>query len=234
MKPLSRPVVLGLLLVMSAAAAQAIAGEPMRLDGSSDSTAERSFKQMMDAQEPDAQMQLATAMLQLNMAGVSSAEEMMADPELRNPSIARIREQVDGLTAEEIIALASGSGVETFIPGREPGIDAELLAPLSAGPVEWSLAGTTWLITSDVNGHISELKVQLDTDGRARILEPGAPAGRVSTWQQSADEFLLSLNDEFVAYRGRLEGQSLTGTAGNVNGTVWSWTAKQLDSSSAD
>jgi len=225
---------LGFLLVMSAAAAQAIAGEPTRLDGSSDSAAERSFKQMMDAQEPDAKMQLAMAMLQLNMAGVSSAEEMMADPELRNPSIARVREQVDGMSADEIIALASGSGVQTFIAGQEPGIDPDLLAPLSEGPVEWPLAGTVWLITSDINGHVSESKIQLDTGGRARILEPGAPAGQVNTWQQSADEFLLSLNDEFVVYRGRFDGQSLAGTAGNVNGTVWSWTARQLDRSTVD
>lgn len=231
MKPSIRTAVLGLLLVMSAATTDAIAKEPIRLDGSSDSAAVRSFKQMMDAR-PDARMHLAMAMLQLNMVGVSSAAEMMADPELRNPSIARVRDEVDGLTADEIIALAAATGVQTFMADEEPGIRADLLAPLSEGPAAWPLAGTTWLITSDINGHISDSTVQLGTDGDARVLEPDGRPGQVNAWQQSADEFLLSLNDEFVVYRGRLQGRSLAGTAGNVNGSVWSWTAEQLDPSS--
>lgn len=40
------------------------------------------------------------------MEGVSSAYEVVNDPELQQPSIERIREKVAGMTADEIIRLS--------------------------------------------------------------------------------------------------------------------------------
>ena len=227
--------VLAAVLAISATmgAGAALANDPIRIDGSSDQAAERSFRRMMQARDRDAQMQLAMAMLQINMAGVSSASEMLANPELRNPSITRIRGQVDGMTAEEMIALAAAGDIGGFIQGEEPGVAPGLLAPLEEGPVARPLAGTTWTITSDINGHISQSTVRLDAEGEAYLLEANADSDQKNTWQQSGDEFRLSINDEFVVYRGRMEGDALVGAAGNINGTEWTWTAEQENQSTA-
>jgi hypothetical protein len=52
------------------------------------------------------QQELMLAMIKLNMDGVQSAIDVAFDPGLQNPSVARIRDRVDGLTAEEFIELA--------------------------------------------------------------------------------------------------------------------------------
>ncbi len=226
-------IALASLLAISATISPRIASaaEPTRIDGSSDQAAERSFQKMMGERDRDAQMQLAMAMLQINMAGVSSASEMLANPELRNPSITRIRDRVDGMTAEEMIALAAAGDIGGFIQGEEPGIAPGLLAPLEEGPVVRPLVGTIWTITSDINGHISQSTVRLDAEGEAYLLEANADSDQKNTWQQSGDEFRLSINDEFVVYRGRMEGDALVGAAGNINGTEWTWTAEQENQS---
>lgn len=235
MKPILAVAFASLLAISATIAPRiAMAADPVRIDGSSDRAAERSFQKMMGKRDRDAQMQLAMAMLQINMAGASSASEMLANPELRKPSIMRIREQVDGMTAEEIVALAAAGGTRAFIQGQEPGIAPGLLAPLEEGPVVRPLVGTTWIITSDVNGHVSRSTIRLDAEGHARSLDADAKPGQADTWQQSGDEFRLSMNDEFVIYRGRLQGDSLGGTAGNVNGSEWTWTAEQAESVTTD
>lgn len=236
MKRTMRPLVPSLLaLVLGAASLAVQTAEPVRLDGSSDQAAERSFKAMLDASPRATQRELAMAMLKLNMAGVSSASEMLADPELRNPSIKRIRRQVDGRTAKEIIALAKeDSSATVFLQGQEPGIPAELLAPLPQGPVSRSLVGTTWKITTDINGHISHSTVRLDPEGRAHTLDADVDSGATSAWEQSADELLLTLNDRFAVYRGRLDGEGLSGTGGNINGSTWSWTAEPFKPATVD
>jgi len=187
---------------------------------------------MMGELDRDEQMALAMAMLQLNLAGVESASEMLANPELRKPSITRIREQVDGMTADEIVALAArSSDVTMFVQGEEPGIAPELLTPLESGPVSRSLAGTTWIITSDINGHTRHSVIRLDAGGKAHSLDANANPAQANTWEQSGGEFRLSLNDQFVIYRGRLDGDVLGGTAGNTNGSQWTWTAEETTSS---
>jgi len=216
-----------LAISVGTAADPAVAADQVRIDGSSDRAAQRSFEKMMLERDRDGQMQLAMAMLQINMAGVSSASEMLANPELRNPSVMRIRAQVDGMTAGEIIALAAAGDTRAFIQGKEPGISPRLLAPLEERPVARPLVGTIWTITSDINGHISQSTVRLDAEGHAYSLDAGANPEQANTWQQSGNEFRLSINDQFVVYRGRLEGDTLSGNAGNVNGSEWTWTAEQ-------
>lgn len=46
-------------------------------------------------------------MLKINMAGVQSAYDVVQSKDLQSPSIARIKDRVAGMTAEEIIALAN-------------------------------------------------------------------------------------------------------------------------------
>lgn len=79
---------------------------PVRIDATSDVTAEQSFARMLGQADREEQQQLAVAILKLNMDGVQSAYEVLADRELQSPSIARIKDRVADMTAEEIIELA--------------------------------------------------------------------------------------------------------------------------------
>lgn len=96
--------------------------DDVRIDGRSAATAEASFQAMLRMLSMEERQQLVAAVMMLNFEGVRSATEVMADPALRSPSIARIRARVDGLSADEIIALASENpSVEIEVepgPGR--------------------------------------------------------------------------------------------------------------------
>lgn len=82
------------------------AREPIRIDASTEASAKASFEAMTTALSPRKQQALQIAVLVLNMEGVSSAYEVVNDPELQQPSIERIREKVAGMTADEIIRLS--------------------------------------------------------------------------------------------------------------------------------
>ena len=58
---------------------------------------------MFDALPAAGQAELAVAMLKLNMRGVNSAYDLVDRPD---PSIVPIKDDVSGMTAAEIIALA--------------------------------------------------------------------------------------------------------------------------------
>ena len=91
----------GLLLAMCVGSA--IAKEVPRIDASSDEAASSSFAAMFDALPAAEQAELAVAMLKLNMRGVNSAYDLAGRPD---PSIVPIKDDVSGMTAAEIIALA--------------------------------------------------------------------------------------------------------------------------------
>lgn len=99
--------VLSLALVAGCAATGV--REAVRLDASSAEAAEASYKAMMRGRSPAEQQKLALAVLTLNMQGVKSARDVVANPALQSPSVSRIRDQLAGLTAEQIIDLAAKS-----------------------------------------------------------------------------------------------------------------------------
>jgi len=82
------------------------AREPIRIDASSDASAQTSWNQMLAQASRQTQQKLQVAMLQLNLSGVNSAYEVVGSPDLQNLSIMRIKDKVAGLTAEQIIELA--------------------------------------------------------------------------------------------------------------------------------
>lgn len=82
-------------------------GDVVRIDATSKETADASFKSMMDGRSTSDQQKLAMAVLMLNMEGVKSAYDIVRNPELQEPSISRIKDKVAGLTADQIIELAS-------------------------------------------------------------------------------------------------------------------------------
>ena len=97
---------IALAAICSCASTSLSASQPVRLDATSDATAEKSFKRMLNQASAARQQKLAIAMLKLNMVGVQSVYDVAASPELQSPSIVRIKDRVAGMTAEEIIDLA--------------------------------------------------------------------------------------------------------------------------------
>lgn len=83
-----------------------LARDSLRIDASSDASAQRTWKKMVASASPEERQQLIIALLKLNLAGVSSAYEVAGNPELQTLSAARIKDKISGLTADEIIELA--------------------------------------------------------------------------------------------------------------------------------
>ena len=95
-----------LMVVALLFAASVHAKGPIRIDATSEATATATFERMTSSLSPRKQQALQIAVLLLNMEGVSSAYEVVDDPALQRPSIARIRDKVSGMSADEIIALS--------------------------------------------------------------------------------------------------------------------------------
>jgi len=86
------------------------AREPIRIDASSNEAAEASWLRMVESARGAKKQRLPEAMLKIDLAGVLSVYEVIDDPELKSLGIARIKDQVAGMTAEEIIALGERVG----------------------------------------------------------------------------------------------------------------------------
>lgn len=67
---------------------------------------------MLDAATPTERRELRVALLQINLAGVQSAKEVVGQPSMQQLGIARIKDKVAGLTAEQVIKL--GKRVSTI------------------------------------------------------------------------------------------------------------------------
>ncbi|MBN8728607.1 MAG: hypothetical protein J0H15_13020 [Xanthomonadales bacterium] len=91
-------------------ALSAQAGEDPRLDGSSNAAAEATWKRIVEAAPPAERRKLLEAVIRINLAGVHSAYEVVGNPEFQELGIARIKDQVDGMTAAEIIAYGEKVG----------------------------------------------------------------------------------------------------------------------------
>ena len=101
------PVVL--IAICSCASTSSSTSQSVRLDATSDATAQKSFEKMLSESGVTKQQELAIAMLKLNMIGVKSAYGLVGNPELQSLSIVRIKNRVAGMTADEIIDLANRS-----------------------------------------------------------------------------------------------------------------------------
>lgn len=98
---------LAVLLLSVGIASPAMAGDVATIDARSEASAQQSYERMFNGLPEDKRMELQMAIIQLNMDGVGSASEMLADPELRNPGIKRIRARVAGMNVDQIIAEAA-------------------------------------------------------------------------------------------------------------------------------
>jgi hypothetical protein len=105
-----------LFVLASTIAFSAVAKPPITIDATTEASAQRSYERMTAALPKQRQIDLSMAVLKINMDGINSAAEMLADPELRNPGVARIRQRVAGMTAEQIIAEAEKVTSVQFSP----------------------------------------------------------------------------------------------------------------------
>lgn len=214
---------LALLLISSLAHAK----PEFRIDSTSDKSVQQSYARMLGSLDNEGQAKLVTAIVQLNMVGISSAEEMLADPELRSPGPVRIKDRIAGLSSAEIIALANKTATtKVLVNGEQPGVSAELLTPLEGGKPGSSLESTEWRLVSDSNGFKKEHTLKFERGGNL-VTEPPSTAG-VSTWEQSADEVRIFINDRYAVYRGKfVDSDHIKGTGGNKVGSTWSWMAER-------
>ncbi|MGO9316968.1 MAG: hypothetical protein ACLPXT_02885 [Terracidiphilus sp.] len=86
-----------------------------------------------------------------------------------------------------------------------------------------SIAGSSWNV------------VETDTEGSRDIFNFLAD-GTLSysyqngsytngTWKQDGASVYIEMNNKFVEYRGRISGSHIEGTASNIKGNHWTWTA---------
>lgn len=204
---------------------------PIRIDGSSDAAANRSFQRMLESLKPDKQQALMIAVLQINLIGVESVEDMAGNPDLQHPSAARIRTKIAGMSAPEIVDFAKKTSTTTaHVQGEEtePGVPPELLRPLAGGAPLHDLADTTWVVDDEINGHMKRDVYTLHADHTMTLIESDKKQGGTARWETAGDEVRLSFGDGYSVNVGRFaDAATMSGDGGNRNGFRWTWTAKR-------
>lgn len=99
-----KPVIATLLLV---SASFVYASDAIHFDASSDAVAKASWDRMFDNASRDQQQQLLAAVIQINLVGVKSVDEVTSNPDLQNLSAVRIKDKIAGMTAAQIIDFAN-------------------------------------------------------------------------------------------------------------------------------
>jgi hypothetical protein len=215
------------LLILLAAMLCAHAGAETRIDASSEDTFNTSLHLMKQELSPKMLAQLDTALATLPFAGMQSFKDTPPD------GIVKLDiKKLDGMTADQVIELARKTVAVKISIGPPPGLPDEFKAPLRpgsnsapSGAETLPLAGTQWIVTDNVNGHISEERLKLLPDGK--VDDGVSTAGR---WEQVGPRVKIALNDNYAVYLGtRDKAVSMHGAAANINGTNWTWNAKRSD-----
>jgi hypothetical protein len=219
---MTRPLFI-LLVAMLCAHARA----ETRIDARSEDTFNASLHLMKQELAPKKLAQLDTALTTLPFAGMQSFKDTPPD------GIVKLDiKKLDGMTADQVIELARKTVTVKISVGSPPGLPDEFKAPLRPGSSSapsaaetLPLAGTQWIVTDNINGHISEERLKLLPDGK--VDDGVSTAGR---WEQVGTRVKIALNDNYAVYLGALDkAVSMHGTAANINGTNWTWIAKRSD-----
>jgi hypothetical protein len=84
-----------------------------------------------------------------------------------------------------------------------------------------SLAGTSWtVVETDGDNDIFNF---LSDGTLSYSYQNGSYTN--GTWKQDGDSIYIEMNNKFVEYQGRITGTHIDGTASNVKGNHWTWTA---------
>ena len=109
-------------------------------------------------------------------------------------------------------------------PMRHPHGSASGQTPLDAGKPTHLLPSTRWHFVTNANGFKKEQMLEFE-DGGNLATNPPSTVG-VSTWEQSADEVRIFINDRYAVSRGKfVDADHMQGTGGNKVGATWTWTA---------
>jgi hypothetical protein len=215
------------LAVVVTCFAPAWARDQVRIDGSSAAAADQSFQRMIKTLKPDDQQALVIALIQINLAGAQSAQDMLHNPNMQNPSAGQVRDKIAGMTAPEIIAFANRTATtKAFVEGQEPGVPKELLRPLVGGSPSTNLADTVWVLEDNINGTIKRDVYELHADHSMKLVESDKTPNGAARWEQAGDEVRLSFGDGYAVKLGRLvDATTMKGDGGNKVGFRWTWTA---------
>jgi hypothetical protein len=215
------------LLILLATMCCAHAVAQSRIDATNEDTFKMSLHSMKRELGSEKQAQLDTALMTLPFAGMQSVKSVPPDGVVKLDIKA-----LDGMTADEIIELARKTVTVKIRVGPPPGLPDGFKAPLqpgtvapSSGPETFALAGTQWVFTDNINGHVSEMRLKLLSDGK--VDDGVSTTGR---WEQVGAKVRIVLNDNYAVYLGDLDKSvAMHGAAANINGSDWKWVAKRSD-----
>lgn len=85
------------------------------------------------------------------------------------------------------------------------------------------LAGSTWAGTdSDGDAYV----YRFEAGGQYAFTSPsGSYQDPGDTWSQSGDQVTMSTSGGYATYTGTIQGDTVSGTASNISGHSWTWTA---------
>jgi hypothetical protein len=218
---MSRPLFALLVAILTG---QALAES--RIDASSQATFNTSLAAMKQELTPTKTTELDAAINMLPFAGMQSVKDIPPSGALKLDI-----KKLDGLTADQIVELARKTVSVKMRVGPPPGLPEAYKTQLrsssesnktSATP---SLAGTRWDITDNTNGFISREHVVLRVGG---VLDDGT--SYPARWEQLGARVKLAFNDGYAVYLGTIEEpNSVKGSAANMEGVEWTWTARRSD-----
>jgi hypothetical protein len=216
-------VLLALLVTLFTGAALA----QSRIDASTEATFNTSLAAMRQELSASKATELDAAINMLPFAGMQSVKDIPADGLMKLDI-----KKLDGMTASQIVEMARKTVSVKIRVGPPPGLPEKYKMPLGSASggtnnsiAVPSLVGSAWDLTSNMNGSISHDHVLLRDGG---VLDDGA--GYPGHWEQLGARVKLAFNDGYAVYLGTVEeSTSLKGSAANIEGLEWAWTARRSD-----
>jgi hypothetical protein len=198
-----------------------------RIDATTQATFDTSLAAMRQELSASKATELDAAINMLPFAGMQSVKDIPSSGTLKLDI-----KKLDGLTADEIVELARKTVTVKIRVGPPPGLPEKYKMPLDSalGSTSNSIAvpslvGSAWDVTENTNGFISHEHVFLRDGG---VLDDGSdyPA----RWEQLGARVRLAFNDGYAVYLGTIdERNSLKGSAANIQGVEWTWSARRSD-----
>jgi hypothetical protein len=212
-------------LLVTMLTGQALAGS--RIDASTEATFNTSLAAMRQELSASKATELDSAINMLPFAGMQSVKDIPPSGTLKLDI-----KKLDGMTANQIVELARKTVTVKIRVGPPPGLPEKYKVRLRSASAESnktsaapSLSGTGGDITENTNGFISHEHVVLRDGG---VLDDGA--GYPGRWEQLGARVKLAFNDDYAVYLGTIdEPTSLKGSAANIEGVEWTWTARRSD-----
>jgi hypothetical protein len=101
--------------------------------------------------------------------------------------------------------------------------------PTATEPATGDLTGTYWLIAyTEPGGTSYEYELIFHPGGRLENSHPNETTPDNDTWLQTGDTVVLLFNDAYATYQGQIAGDTMSGTAVNITGAAWSWSANRV------